>query len=187
MPRALNSESGHEPIIIVLVGMPASGKTVLADKLCYLRPGTLRVSSDDLIAMHRQKYSYDSQKAVRAAEDAFVRAAIEQGYDVVIDRTNLTRNHRNRWMDMAVSLPCVGAMLIQVRNAGARYLNLVRPERERVPENVLQRMDDSHEPIAHDEHPAVLQAIELDMTPSQFTDWGQLVEGIWCDIAGIRP
>lgn len=182
MTAAINSEAGHDPIIIVMVGLPASGKTHLANLLCEQKPGLLRVSSDDLITMHRQTYSRKSQGVVRAAEHVFVEKAMERGFDVIIDRTNLARCDRERWYTWGV-----GVVLIQVISSAWKHLNAVRPDGIRVPEDAYHRMEDSHERIDRDENPCVLDAWEIDMTPSEFTDLPNIVRDIWRDISGVRP
>lgn len=90
---------GDKPKIEVLVGMIAAGKSTYARKRAD--EGALVVSHDDLTEMLHARYRYEQEKKAvyRKMEEELVRIAINDGFDVVIDRTHLTRESRRRWIE----------------------------------------------------------------------------------------
>ncbi|MEV6397187.1 AAA family ATPase [Streptomyces sp. NPDC051907] len=84
------------PVVHVMTGLPASGKTTAARRLQAESEGRMRrVSLDDLRAMldvpaPERGRSYKHEQTVLAIQDAAVRAAVDDGFDVVVDNTHLT-------------------------------------------------------------------------------------------------
>ncbi|WP_424215154.1 AAA family ATPase [Streptomyces sp. BI20] len=89
------------PVVHVMTGLPASGKTTAARALQAEGGGRVRrVNLDDLRAMldprpgepgAAEERSHAHEQTVLAVQDAAVRAAVEDGFDVVVDNTHLTR------------------------------------------------------------------------------------------------
>ncbi|TJZ57424.1 polynucleotide kinase [Streptomyces piniterrae] len=84
------------PVVHVMTGLPASGKTTAARKLQAESEGRMRrVNLDDLRAMldvpaPERGRSHAHEQTVLAIQDAAVRAAVDDGFDVVVDNTHLT-------------------------------------------------------------------------------------------------
>ncbi|MGW1374152.1 phosphatase domain-containing protein [Streptomyces sp. NPDC002446] len=83
------------PEVHVMTGLPASGKTTAARKLQAESEGRMRrVNLDDLRNMldipAPERRSYAHEQTVLAIQDAAVRAAVDDGFDVVVDNTHLT-------------------------------------------------------------------------------------------------
>ncbi|QGV77150.1 AAA family ATPase [Streptomyces ficellus] len=85
------------PVVHVMTGLPASGKTTEARRLQAESEGRMRrVNLDDLRAMldipspGRGRSSHAHEQTVLAIQDAAVRAAVDGGFDVVVDNTHLT-------------------------------------------------------------------------------------------------
>lgn len=84
------------PVVHVMTGLPASGKTTAARRLQAESEGRMRrVNLDDLRAMldipaPERGRSYAHEQTVLAIQDAAVRAAVDDGFDVVVDNTHLT-------------------------------------------------------------------------------------------------
>jgi predicted kinase len=87
------------PTVHVMTGLPASGKTTAARQLQAGSGGRMRrVNLDDLRAMldlpaqegEQRTRSYAHEQTVLAVQDAAVRAAVDGGFDVVVDNTHLT-------------------------------------------------------------------------------------------------
>ncbi|MDJ0380015.1 AAA family ATPase [Streptomyces sp. G-G2] len=86
------------PVVHVMTGLPASGKTTAARSLQAESGGRMRrVNLDDLRAMldvpaADGERSFAHEQTVLAIQDAAVRAAVDGGFDVVVDNTHLTRH-----------------------------------------------------------------------------------------------
>ncbi|ARF53843.1 AAA family ATPase [Streptomyces gilvosporeus] len=84
------------PVVHVMTGLPASGKTTAARALQSESEGRMRrVNLDDLRTMldipaPERGRSYAHEQTVLAIQDAAVRAAVDGGFDVVVDNTHLT-------------------------------------------------------------------------------------------------
>lgn len=83
-------------------GLPASGKTTRALELVAASNGRMRrVNLDDLRAMldpgtERERKSKGHEETVLAIQDAAVLAAIDGGFDIVVDNTHLVARIPNR-------------------------------------------------------------------------------------------
>ncbi|MFJ3583076.1 AAA family ATPase [Streptomyces sp. NPDC090127] len=84
------------PEVHVMTGLPASGKTTVARRLQAEAEGRMRrVNLDDLRAMldvpaPERGRSHAHERTVLDIQDAAVRAAVQGGFDVVVDNTHLT-------------------------------------------------------------------------------------------------
>jgi predicted kinase len=91
-------------VIHMLRGLPASGKTTLALEMVK-EERVKRISKDDLRAMlHGGKYSPDTEMFVLDVRNAIAELAIKQGFDVVIDDTNLNPAHQEQLIFLSDSL-----------------------------------------------------------------------------------
>ncbi|MBE4733699.1 AAA family ATPase [Streptomyces sp. ND05-3B] len=85
-------------MVHVMTGLPASGKTTAARRLQAESGGRMRrVNLDDLRQMldiplpeGAERRSYAHEQTVLAIQDAAVRAAVDGGFDVVVDNTHMT-------------------------------------------------------------------------------------------------
>lgn len=84
--------------VIILKGLPASGKSTWAKKLMADNPGVYkRVNKDDLRAMlDGSKWSKDNEKFVLDVRDSIIIAALNDGKHVIVDDTNLASKHEDR-------------------------------------------------------------------------------------------
>jgi hypothetical protein len=85
----------------VLIGPIAAGKSTYARKRAD--EGAIVVSHDDLTTMCHTRYRYEQglRECYRRMEESIAWAAIAAGRDVVVDRTHLTRESRERWVRWA--------------------------------------------------------------------------------------
>jgi len=95
--------------IHVLRGLPASGKTTFARKFCK-KTGAKRINKDDLRAMLDDgKYSLENETLVLKARNFLAAVILHEGFDVVIDDTNLNPRHLEGLQELAEE---VGAELL---------------------------------------------------------------------------
>jgi len=91
------------PKILMLKGLPASGKSTHAREL--VDQGYVRVNKDDLRAMlHNSKYSKGNENEVLKLRDEVIRLAVRDGKNVVVDDTNFEQKHYNRLTELAQEL-----------------------------------------------------------------------------------
>lgn len=99
------SNRSSKPSVTVLVGMVGSGKTTLAREIAQNDPGTVYISNDEIVnLLHGGDYTaYEPalRPLYKQVEQHMVAAALAQGCNVVIDRTNLTRQQRRRFIALA--------------------------------------------------------------------------------------
>ena len=82
------------PKILLLMGLPGSGKTTYAKEL--VSDGWVRSSKDDLRSMmDNGKWSKGNEKRVLRLRDQIIRDAVNSGSNVVVDDTNFEDRHRD--------------------------------------------------------------------------------------------
>lgn len=88
--------------IIMLRGLPGSGKTTYAKQYIIDHPGTVIVSKDALRTMlHNGYHSKRREKFVRRVRDAIIVQALSDGHDIIVDDTNFHEMHRKRIEEIA--------------------------------------------------------------------------------------
>ncbi|MET9437165.1 AAA family ATPase [Streptomyces sp. NPDC006551] len=137
------------PVVHVMTGLPASGKTTAARELQARSEGRMRrVNLDDLRAMldlpaAERGRSHAHEQTVLGIQDAAVRAAVEGGFDVVVDNTHLTP-HVPRRLKAAVA----GQATFVVHDfTGVPVEECVRRDGERarpVGEEIIRVLADKH-------------------------------------------
>jgi polynucleotide kinase len=87
--------------ILMLQGLPASGKSTYAKELARTK-GYIRVNKDDLRAMLNDgKYTGKNEKRVLKIEQIIVEEALTSGRNVVIDNTNFNPIHKQKYLTIA--------------------------------------------------------------------------------------
>lgn len=83
--------------LLIQQGLPASGKSTDAKKMVNKNSNIVRICRDDLRYM-RGKYWIPKQKSlITAWEDSLIITTLNNGYDVILDATNLNDNrNKNR-------------------------------------------------------------------------------------------
>jgi predicted kinase len=113
----------------------------------------VHVSQDGLIdAITPLGFDHAYRPVYRDAEDAVARAALQAGHTVIVDRTNRTRAHRERWLRIAREECCPAiAVVMTAPEALCRERNAKRDESRRLSEERMGRMFDALEPVRLDE------------------------------------
>ncbi len=92
--------------VILLVGIPASGKSSYAKLEVAKDPNNwVRINNDDLRAMmNGSVWSADYEKMITDARNYLLRDALKRGKNVIIDNLNLNRRHFDTVCDIAKSV-----------------------------------------------------------------------------------
>lgn len=86
----------------MLKGLQGSGKSTFAKNLISKNPTYKRINKDDLRTMiDNGAYSAARENFILNIRDEFIYAAIDLGYNVVVDDTNLHPKHEERLRDIA--------------------------------------------------------------------------------------
>jgi predicted kinase len=127
------------PILILLVGVPASGKSTWANRNA---PHAIVVSQDDLIdAITPSGFDHSARPVYAAAEEAIARTALRNGRSVIVDRTNRTRALRKRWLAIAREAECAAVAIVMSADwETCRARNRARFGPRRVCEERIERM-----------------------------------------------
>lgn len=138
------------PNVHVMTGLPASGKTTIAREIVAEGRGRVRrVNLDDLRAMlgnsdGERVWTREHELTALGIQDAAVRQAVDDGFDVVVDNTHLTPRIPRR-LKAAVG----DRATFVVHNLTAIPLETcLRRDAERagtVGEDIIRRLHDSHE------------------------------------------
>jgi predicted kinase len=85
-----------EPEVIMTIGLPGSGKSTWAKMMVRKNPFKYkRVNKDDLRAMlDDSQWSRDNEDSILEVRDLLVLRHLRDGYNVIIDDTNLAPKHR---------------------------------------------------------------------------------------------
>jgi len=90
--------------IIVNIGLPGCGKTTETRELMKTDGNLMRVNRDDIRNMLFSRWKGRKEAVVTNIEVQSIRSAIQHGYDVVIDDTNLNSGTRAKWQALANEL-----------------------------------------------------------------------------------
>ena len=135
------------PRLALMVGLPRSGKSTYARAL--QETGWVRIEPDAFRkALHGGPFWSPAEGIVWAAAELAVRALLLAGHAVVVDATNTTRHRRSGWLRIARDLGVpVEAFVVGTELAECLERNIVSGARHRVPEEVMERMNDRWEPV----------------------------------------
>ena len=89
--------------IYILIGLPGSGKTTYARDIVSRSPErTVRISMDDILQMISfYKFVRENAPLYHDFEDTLYIKALAEGFDVVVDRTNIDRATREKFIKPA--------------------------------------------------------------------------------------
>ncbi|MGB8648572.1 MAG: AAA family ATPase [Anaerolineae bacterium] len=95
----------ERPILIILSGLPGTGKSTLAARLEQALPA-VSISSDQVrqVLFPYPAYNFDENRRVHAVARALMRHFLRQGSSVIADATNLAEWHREILQDLATRI-----------------------------------------------------------------------------------
>ena len=80
------------PKVLILKGLPASGKSTFAKRLLETESNWKRVNKDDLRLMIDPNWSQDKEDFIIKIRDQFILTALGEGFNVVVDDTNFGKH-----------------------------------------------------------------------------------------------
>jgi predicted kinase len=99
----INDKKYVSPVLIILQGIPSSGKTTWARTYIKKRGSTnaIIVNRDAIRSMLGDYWVPKREYLVTDIEEAMVKAGLEAGYTVILDATNLNEAYLSKWVAIA--------------------------------------------------------------------------------------
>lgn len=128
--------------VIVLQGLPGSGKSTWARHWCERHPTYCRINKDSLRAMlHGGHFSTGNEALILRARDVLITQALLLGWSVIVDDTNLQSYHFQQIQALTAPHGALTKLVtFDVDVAECIRRDAGRPERERVGEVVIRQM-----------------------------------------------
>lgn len=128
--------------IILLQGLPASGKTTWAKEKVILDQGdTVRVNKDDLREMmFASKWSKDRERQVLNVRDFIVEQSLKEEKNVIIDDTNFSNKHEQRMYEIASGWDDVEIEVVKFDTPLVECLERNKKRNNAVPERIIWDM-----------------------------------------------
>lgn len=128
--------------VVVMRGIPGSGKSTWAKHFLVDLQGFKRVNMDDLRTMlTNYKFSKGNEKIVKHLAKLLVVTLVGMGEDVVIDNTSITVKHVDDWQELVESLnPNIRVAVREFDTALETCIsrNRCREGVARIPEHVIE-------------------------------------------------
>lgn len=100
--------------VIMLRGIPGSGKTTFAQRWCKLNPEYIRVNKDDIRNMILMGDQREKESLIVESSREIVSKALEQGYSVIVDDTNFNPIHEE-WLKSEINFHNLGGRAIVLK------------------------------------------------------------------------
>lgn len=177
--------------ILFLIGIPASGKSTFAKELVRRDPSYKRVNKDDLRYMTHdedfQKFDKKKEEYIVKVRDLLITQALDGGFNVVVDDTNIAGKHLARVQEIAEkwgrenNCPVtVEQKLFDTPLDECLRRNAERTGRERVPNKVIK---DMHRQLNHDKRERPYRPFVAGLPECIVTD----LDGTACLLNGRNP
>jgi len=179
--------------VIILIGNVGSGKSLVASKLA--KKGAVVVNMDSIQEMigggEYGAYDYDKKEIYLSVENTIIATALGQGFDVVVDRTNMDKKRRKRFIDLAhdhgSEAVCFKA---PVGNSTKQLINRMKDQRGISRETwfkVSASMISAYEEPSKDEGFSEILEIPSKYTSYAFDFDGTIVENKFPEIGDVFP
>lgn len=94
-----------EPVVLILCGLPGAGKSTWANAWVEADPQRRRVVNRDSVRFdlfgEHGALSEDQEAAITEAEHVLAECVLGEGLSIVVDATNLVREHLEAWVAIA--------------------------------------------------------------------------------------
>ena len=87
--------------MLILSGIPASGKSTFAKQFVKENDGWIRINKDDIRRMFGEYWLPKRESLVEAAEYSIAKEAIFFGWNIIVDDTNLNPKYIKVWKELA--------------------------------------------------------------------------------------
>jgi predicted kinase len=155
--------------IIILKGLPASGKSTWARQFCKENKSFVRVNRDDLRRMRGEYWVPEQESLITQWERTAVLGALISGVNVVLDSTNLNEKYLQQFKDYIIDNARVQVefeeKVFDTSVEECIRRDAARPEAERVGEKVIRRMYDQYlkREVKYEENKDLPPAIIVDI------------------------
>lgn len=133
------------PKIIILKGLPGSGKSTWSKEICEKDENYTRISKDDIRKEIRERKGLDywvrvDEKEVLEIRDILIAASIEQGKNVIVDDTNLNPAHERMIKEKFGGRARIEVKKFNISLEECIRRDSLRPQEKRVGEKVIKDM-----------------------------------------------
>jgi len=196
------------PTLNLCIGNIGSGKTLLAAKFAKMGHVVCNMDSIQSMVSGGEYGLYDNAKkeVYQAAEDAIITKALESGLSVVVDRTNMDRKRRRRFIEIGKKYAS-NIIAYHWGPGDEKCLNRRQANPHGIPAaqwaQVFKFMQDSYEPPTTEEGFSeiieapkryIFHAVDFDGTivENKFPEIGEIISGkvdelnaLWEDLSNI--
>lgn len=131
--------AGRLPRLVLLAGLPASGKSTFADGL--VERGFTRISLDEIRKeIYGDVSTIGDWKVTRRRFDELFDAATKRGDNILIDNTNFMRNQRTRIIDLGRAAGYVDIHVVVMDVSLEECLRRNRVRERHVDEKLIREM-----------------------------------------------
>lgn len=128
--------------LLILKGLPASGKSTWAKQQLKENPGKYkRISKDDLREMFDGgKWSGENENFILKVRDQLILESLRHGHDVIVDDTNLNSKHETHIRELVKDFPDVEVSIVEFRTSVADCIKLDSERANSVGIEVIRKM-----------------------------------------------
>ena len=140
----INIDIGDRPTMVILRGLPASGKSTTRRQLCEQHPGIAVASNDDISNTLGDGQDRSRKKGQQIAEirEKLIEDTLGRGNSIIVDNTHIWHATISRLREIADKhdASTITIDLTDVPFEDCKARNSLRDGHERVPDDVMDKM-----------------------------------------------